>query len=110
MKTFSNYQKFTRSTAQYPEVGNNVVYTILGLCGEVGEIAEKFKKLIRDHQNIMTYEYQNELKKELGDVIWYVSQLSFELGLSLDDVIQTNVEKLSSRKNRDVIKGDGDNR
>ena len=50
------------------------------------------------------------IKGEIGDVLWYASQLASELGLLLEDIAEYNLEKLFSRKNRGVLKGDGDNR
>lgn len=65
--TFKEYNEFVKSTALGP--ANEMTYPILGLCGEAGEVAEKFKKLIRDHNNILTEEYKKEILKELGDVL-----------------------------------------
>jgi len=109
--TFNEYQKEAQKTAIYPAImGNNFLYPVLGLCGEVGEVAEKFKKLLRDHGGILDENKKQEIKKELGDVLWYIAQISTEIGLSFDDVASFNVEKLRSRKERAAIHGDGDNR
>lgn len=83
---------------------------ILGLVGEAGEVAEKFKKIVRDREGVINSSDVDDISKELGDVLWYVAALSDYLGLSLDDVAQKNVEKLSSRKARGVSNGSGDNR
>lgn len=107
---FKEYQEQTKKTALYPKVGENYVYPTLGLVGESGEIAEKVKKIFRDNEGQLTEEILATLKKELGDVLWYLSQLSTELGLSLDDVAQHNIEKLASRHKRGTLHGDGDNR
>jgi NTP pyrophosphatase (non-canonical NTP hydrolase) len=108
--TFNEYQEFTGTVAAYPNVGENFIYPTLGLAGESGEVAEKIKKVLRDQGGVISDEKREEIKKELGDVLWYVSQISAELGLKLDDVASFNVEKLSSRRDRGVIHGDGDNR
>ena len=102
--TFNEYQKLAKSTAVYPDE-YNVGYPTLGLTGEAGEVAEKVKKYIRDGT-----ECRDDLKKELGDVLWYLSAIASDLDLSLEDIAQTNVEKLKSRFKRDKIKGSGDNR
>jgi Predicted pyrophosphatase len=83
---------------------------VLGLCGEAGEVAEKFKKLIRDHNCEATEEFRKDIAKELGDVLWYVNAISSHIGVSLEDVAKGNIEKLSSRAKRDLIHGAGDNR
>ena len=107
---FEEYQKKSRKTALYPEVGNNWVYPVLGLSGEAGEVADKMKKVMRDEGNIISEEKKLEIKKELGDVLWYVSQVASELGLSLEEIAQGNIEKLYSRLERGKISGSGDNR
>ena len=68
------------------------------------------KKIIRDDHGIVTDEKRDEVLKELGDVLWYISQLSSELELSLDDIASENITKLMSRKKRSKIRGSGDNR
>lgn len=107
---FSEYQKKSRETAIYPDADSNFIYPTLGLCGEAGEVAEKIKKVIRDNNGIVGEETRRALKKELGDVLWYVAQLATELGFSLDEVAQENLEKLFSRLERNKINGDGDER
>lgn len=107
---FKEYQEKSRKTAIYPNQGNNFIYTTLGLVGESGEIAEKIKKVIRDGDGTITEEKRIELNKELGDVLWYLSQMASELKLSLDDIAENNIKKLYSRKERGKLQGDGDNR
>ena len=108
--TFDEYQKLSRRTAVYPDQGNNLVYPVLGLTGEAGEVAEKVKKMIRDADGKLTDERKALLAKELGDVLWYVAQLATELGVSMEDVAKENLEKLMSRMDREQISGDGDER
>ena len=108
--TFEEYQKESRKTALYPNRDNNFIYPVLGLCGESGEIANKIQKVIRDDGGIMSGLKKEEIKKELGDVLWYISQIATELGLSLDSVAKLNIEKLKSRLERNKISGSGDNR
>ena len=100
---FDEYQKFARSTAIYPDECK-VVYPALGLCGEAGEVAEKVKKNIRDGKSL------DGDALELGDVLWYISTLADDLGVTLEEVAKANIEKLQSRMERNKIKGDGDNR
>ncbi len=108
--TFDEYKEKAMSTAIYPNIGNNLVYPVLGLAGETGEVAEKTKKLIRDSAGIITDEFKTAMKKELGDILWYIAAVSSELGISMEDVATTNIEKLSSRKERNKLRGNGDDR
>lgn len=120
--TFSEYQKQTAVTAIYGEVidqmappstGANKMlrlsYVGLGL-GEVGETQGKIKKLIRDSGGVIAADKADAIRKELGDILWYVSQTASELGLDLDGVAEANIEKLFSRKDRGVLQGSGDER
>lgn len=107
---FDEYQKQSRETAIYPNQGKNFIYPTLGLVGEAGEIAEKIKKVLRAGKDGLSEEEKGELSKEMGDVLWYMAQLSTEFGLSLGDIAKQNIEKLQSRKQRGVLHGNGDNR
>jgi len=120
---FKEYQEKASTTAMYLEkfklIYENLpepVIKYLGLSytsnglGEVGEIQGKIKKILRDQGGNVTEENKEDLKKELGDVLWYVAAMCSELGLSMDDVAKTNIDKLFSRKERNVLTGSGDNR
>ncbi len=107
---FKEYQEKSRKTAIYPKAGENFIYPTLGLSGEAGEVAEKIKKVLRDENGIVSEDKKIEIEKELGDVLWYVSQLASELNLSLEEIAEKNIEKLYSRMDRNKLKGDGDNR
>lgn len=108
--TFNEYQEKARVTARYPKIGAGFVYPALGLAGETGEVLEKVKKIMRDENGVVSEEKKREIIKELGDVLWYVSQIAFELGASLEEVATANVSKLADRDKRNAIKGSGDNR
>jgi NTP pyrophosphatase (non-canonical NTP hydrolase) len=107
---FSDYQSLSRRTATYPRAGEDMTYPALGLCGEAGEVAEKVKKTIRDDGGMLTDERREALSRELGDVLWYVSQLATEAGLELDAIASDNLDKLLSRQERGVLRGSGDDR
>ena len=107
---FETYQINARKTAIYPGLGSNYVYPTLGLVGESGEVAEKVKKVIRDKNGIFDQETLIAIKKELGDVLWYISNLSSELNFSLEDIAEENLNKLKKRSMEGKIKGAGDNR
>jgi NTP pyrophosphatase (non-canonical NTP hydrolase) len=105
----SEYQRESRRTAEYPREAW-LAYPALGLAGEAGEVAEHAKKAIRDDAGKVSDERRAAMSKELGDVLWYVSQLASELDLSLDDIAKQNLEKLFSRQARGVLSGSGDDR
>lgn len=107
---FEEYQEKSRKTAIYPNAGSDLIYPTLGLASESGEVAGKIKKIIRDKGGSVDEETKEMIKKELGDVLWYVSQLATELGLSLDEIADKNIEKLYSRMERGKLQGSGDNR
>ena len=79
-------------------------YAVLGLSGEVGELHSALAKSVRDNTPIST----EALKKELGDILWFVAALSNDFGFSFSDVAATNLAKLESRQIRGVLMGSGD--
>ena len=107
---FKTYQEQARLTAQYPNLGSNIIYPTLGLVGEAGEVAEKVKKVIRDKNGIFDDEEKEGIKKELGDVLWYLSNLCIEFNFTLDEVALQNLEKLRIRAEKGKISGSGDDR
>lgn len=108
---FDEYQKLAARTAAVPNGTVLQLYDLgLGIAGEAGEIAEKLKKSIRDDGATISEERKAALKKELGDVLWYLSQLSRVLGFSFSDIAQTNIDKLWERHQKGQIRGSGDNR
>ena len=107
---FKTYQKNARLTAQYPNLGSNYIYPTLGLVGEAGEVAEKIKKVIRDKEGKFDEESKKGLKKELGDVLWYISNLCTEFNFKLEDVAIQNLDKLMLRAAKGKITGSGDDR
>lgn len=112
--TFDEYQKLALTTAYTdPKYVNTLMdQTIwaMGVAGEAGEVVEKWKKIVAYKGGEITDEDRTELGKELGDVVWYIAVMADSLGLSFDEIIQRNVDKLKSRQARGVIKGKGDNR
>jgi NTP pyrophosphatase (non-canonical NTP hydrolase) len=107
---FDEYQEAARKTAIYPNVGNNIIYPCLGLAGETGEICENVKKILRDKNGIISDKDKEAIKKELGDQLWYVAALCSEFGFSMSEVVECNIAKLQSRKERGKLSGNGDNR
>lgn len=107
---FTDYQAKSRKTAQYPVIGHGVIYPTLGLANEAGEVAGKVKKIFRDKGGVIGEAEREALQSELGDVLWYLAQVCTELGISLDAVAESNIEKLYSRLERGRIGGEGDAR
>jgi len=97
-------------THQYGDIDARLVAAVLGLVGESGEVAEKFKKYIRDKSGQLSEEDKAEILKELGDVLWFINAIANMLGGSLEVVAQKNLDKIQSRKERGVQHGSGDNR
>lgn len=108
--TPNDYQNVAATTAIYPNIGNNLTYTVLGLVGEAGEVAEKLKKLIRDEGGVMTDDYREKMALELSDIGWYLAMVAYELDYSLEEIFQMNLDKLASRAQRGMLSGSGDNR
>lgn len=114
--TFDEYQKLAITTDTFdPKLRGDITQPsfmskILGLVGETGEIAEKFKKIYRDNSSKMSTEQLTDMQKELGDVLWYINAMSCYLGLSLEDVAKQNLDKVLDRKARGKIHGSGDSR
>lgn len=107
---FDDYQKDAVSTAFYPQQGDNLYYPTLGLAGEAGEVCEKIKKIMRDHDGHVDVYKLEEIAKELGDVLWYIANICNELDLDMSYIAINNILKLQSRKVRETLKGSGDNR
>lgn len=111
MMTMDEYQDAARTTAMYRGIGtfDGVVYNVLKLAGESGEIADKVGKIFGKGE-VPNQDQILDLNKELGDVLWHLAMAARDLGLCLDDVASSNLAKLKSRQERGVIVGDGDNR
>jgi len=123
IKTFTEYQKeavalkisLKKFEETFPEIDDKIVkllavtYDGLGL-GEAGEVQGKIKKIIRDNGGIITPVSIEEIKSELGDTLWYIASMCENLGITLADVANSNIEKLHDRQKRGVLGGSGDYR
>jgi NTP pyrophosphatase (non-canonical NTP hydrolase) len=112
---FNEYQKLAISTDTFggspqPIDSHAFISKLLGLVGEAGEVAEKFKKIFRDKNGILGEKDKKEMVKELGDVLWYINAMSCYMGVKLEDVANSNLDKVLSRKQRGTTHGSGDNR
>jgi NTP pyrophosphatase (non-canonical NTP hydrolase) len=111
--TIDDYASGARTTAHYP-ASAHLLYPVLKLAGEAGEVAEKLGKLMRDEGwspgEPLTPVQRDALALELGDVLWYVAAVAHDLGLPLGEVARRNLDKLADRAARGVIGGSGDTR
>jgi len=100
----AEYEAAALSTAKYEN--DEVVWAQLP--EEVGELFSLKKILLRGDMNLV--EFNDNVIKELGDILWTVTMLSFEHGFSLQQVAEVNMVKLRDRLERGVLHGRGDNR
>lgn len=105
--TLNEYQRLALETAIYP---SPIIYPALEICGEAGEIADKVKKVMRDHAGHFGEAERLQIAYEIGDVLWGLANLSHDLGYTLEEVTRINYEKLRSRQLRGKLGGSGDNR
>ena len=122
-----NATEFQVKAHDFASYGGNPMYPALGLSEEAGEVCGKIAKFIRKHEGIdpMTarYELENkvtvtddelkfrkDLSRELGDTMWMLAELCTNYGLDMGKVMAENIEKLTDRRERGVIDGEGDNR
>jgi NTP pyrophosphatase (non-canonical NTP hydrolase) len=109
--TFDEYQQRALATAIInPDPLMDKTIWAMGIAGEAGEVLEKWKKIVAYKEGKLSADDLGDLKKELGDVVWYIAVMADSLGLTLEEVMQLNVSKLASRQKRGTIKGAGDNR
>lgn len=120
--TGAEFQEKAHGFASY---GENPMYPALGLAEEAGEVCGKIAKFIRKHEGIDPFttlkefrhaleepndKFVDDMVKELGDVLWMTAELASVIGVSLDEIMARNIDKLEDRRRRGVIVGDGDNR
>jgi NTP pyrophosphatase (non-canonical NTP hydrolase) len=105
MTNMNDYQVHAARTAIYPPE-EAITYPLLGLVGEVGEFANKYKKVIRDGREFP----KDDMASELGDILWYLANLALDCNLDLGYVASKNIDKLEDRKIRGVLGGSGDTR
>lgn len=109
---FAIYRHGIRNVSPSPLLDNllAIFYACAGLTGEAGEVAGKIKKVLRDNGGELNEFTRNDIVDELGDVLWYLSELSAILNVPLSVVAANNLKKLSRRADAGKLKGDGDKR
>jgi len=105
---WETYRKWTRTTAEYPK-DREEEYLMIGLANEVGEVLGKYKKHLRGDMMVLQ-DFREGLIDELGDVMWYFARICDTLDVKMYEVMVRNMNKLTDRLDRDVIKGEGDKR
>lgn len=104
---FQKYQDEARKTSFCP-AEYKIIYATVGLTGEAGELANKVKKIMRGDANRAAL--LEEIKSDMGDVLWYLSALADDLDVTLADIAEMNIKKLRDRQQRDRLRGSGDER
>jgi NTP pyrophosphatase (non-canonical NTP hydrolase) len=118
--TFNEYQDKAHSTASYPDlwikdpehnavhINANWIYPLIGLLGEFGELGNFLKKIIRDKNFRISHKDRMYIKSESGDILWYLSELSWTLRLPMGVIAEHNIDKLFERKKKGAIHGSGE--
>lgn len=97
MTKLSDYQSWVDTTATPRVAELGIIYAALGLAGETGETVEKVKKIVRDQREV-TDEDREYFKLELGDICWYICRMANELGLTFEEILESNMKKINDRK------------
>lgn len=112
IQTLNEYQTQAMQTDTYGHDVLGISARFMGLSGEAGEATDKAKKEIRDHlpTAFANSDRNIAIAHELGDTLWYIATTANQLGFTLQDIAQMNIDKLRDRLQRDKIHGSGDNR
>ena len=104
----NEYQRAALRTAVYPgmNIREGFEYTLFGMLGEGGELANKYKKILRNREHYQ--DHRTLLMDELGDVLWYALAVAAELGYTLEEVAAFNLAKLAARQATGTLKQHGD--
>lgn len=105
----NEYQKEAMKNKIYG-YGSAIIYPALGLGNEAGEVQGKIKKVLRDNGGVFDSENKGKIADELGDVLWYLTATADDIGYTLEEIALMNIKKLTSRRERGVISGSGDDR
>jgi NTP pyrophosphatase (non-canonical NTP hydrolase) len=109
---FDDYQKLANKTWHLPDAQDEtaLMYLGLGVTSEAGEVADKIKKVVRNDGGLMSEEKRQAILLEIGDVLWYLSQLARHFEVPFSEIAEKNIQKLADRAKRNVIASDGDTR
>ena len=90
----NEYQELAMTTLN-PELSRKevLINSVMGLCGESGEAIDIVKKWMAQGHELD----KEHLAKELGDIAWYLAEAATELEIPLEDIFQSNIDKLKKR-------------
>jgi NTP pyrophosphatase (non-canonical NTP hydrolase) len=106
--SFLDYETFVEQTKD--NMCNDILYLTVAMCGEAGEVADKVKKIYRDHEGIVDGVTEHEIAMEIGDVLWYLAALAIKLRVPLWSIAKCNIDKVNRRIAMDKLHGNGDYR
>jgi len=106
--TIQEYEDFMSTSKVYNCLP--IIYPILGMNGETGEVAEKVKKCLRDNDGIFGGQIKKDILKELADVLWYIWATADDMGYTLKDVMEVGIKKVKERQETNTVHGEGDDR
>lgn len=106
--SFLDYEKFVEQTKD--NMCNDILYLTVAMCGEAGEVADKVKKIYRDHEGIVDSVAEQEIAAELGDVLWYLTAIAVKLRVPLWSIAKCNIDKVNRRIKMETLHGSGDYR
>lgn len=107
-KDYEQFVADSRVITEGNQAVNTLEYGALGLAGETGEVVDNIKRLLRGDYS--KEELRPEILKELGDTLWYLTDLTIKLDSSLEEIMQINYDKVQDRKQRGVQLGKGNHR
>lgn len=110
----NGFQAECRKTAIYrnnmQSLQERMSYCVLGLTSEAGEVAGKLKKVMRDNNGYLGFQEAHDIRKEVGDVLWYCAMILDELQLTMGGCADTVLQKLAARQSNGTLQGSGDER
>lgn len=92
------YQDWVRENVYGDDFGVPLLIMSNAFGGEAGELMNVIKKVYRDDKGVVTKARKQDIISELGDNIWYIAAICNEIGVTLDEVIENNIQKINERR------------